>query len=118
MTNFTIGSHCAIVLPNNYLNIQKTPAKGLVANILLDNSHLILIEEVWQARHTTRTSVSVREELEKPTLGWYEVPWLIKSGCILMPAKENDLFFPSKNTLDRLIKEALEDIARIANNCM
>jgi hypothetical protein len=98
MSDFQLGSRCALLLPKGFVWRQKVPAKGLVTNIFLDCSRLVLVEEVWGFLGSNLT------------VGWYPCPALLpKEKFIMVPAKQENLLECKDEALGALINIAVED---------
>lgn len=98
MSKFQLGERCALLLPKGFVWRQKVPAKGIVTNILLDSSRLVLVEEVWGF---------LGSGLE---LGWHPCPSLLpKEKFIMVPAKQESLLDCNVPIFDSLINIAVED---------
>jgi len=99
MTLIQVGSKCALLLPKHFIYPHKTPAKGLVTNILLDSSALVLVEEVWR----------LDKNLDVALTGWLEAPKVIGHNYLMLPINCNNLLIPSNEVLSLLINFSIKD---------
>jgi len=112
---FSIGSECAVMLPRELMNPQVTPALGMVINHLLDDSSLILVEEVWQFKGLEYSPLSEMctssGRVRQVNWGWQEMPKVFKENnkYLVVPAKHHNVMKPSVKTLEVMVKKSIQD---------
>lgn len=118
---FSIGSKCAIMLPREFINVQLTPAKGMVINRLVGNRSLILVEEVWQFDGFPDATLSEMcfpktGRIRDSRWGWAEVPtFLANEDYLIVPAEPTNMMAPSESTFTAMIKKSIQDFKEINN---
>lgn len=117
IVTFSVGSKCAVMLPQEVFNQQLTPAKGMVINRLLDSSTLVLVEEVWQFKGFPDSPLNEMcfpgGDIRKVNWGWQEVPNVIEEEYLIINPKPFKMMMPSEAVLEALIKRSIADFKRI-----
>ncbi len=113
-----VGSKCALMLPKEFINPQRTPARGLVINRLVDRKSLILVEEVWQFTGLHRAPLKEMcfssGRIRQVNWGWQEVPELILGGeYIIIPARPHNVMEPTAATVEAMIRRSIRDFQEI-----
>lgn len=97
----SVGTHCSLLLPRDYVARHRTPATGLITNVLLDTTALVLLEEVWK-------------ELSTWNWDWVPVPKIIPAGNHLMIPVAQSFLLPKEDSyISMLVIEAIKDIINI-----
>lgn len=115
---FRRGSKCAVMLPRKTINIQLTPAKGLIINQLLDSKSLVLVEEVWQFKGLETSPLSEMcisgGRIRHNNWGWMEVPKIVKKDdYLVIKAEHYNLMEPTEEVLSAMIKRSIKDFRSI-----
>lgn len=118
MPTLDIGSKCAVLLPEKFINPHLTPAKGLIINQLVDRKSLILIEEVWQFKGLTNSPLNEMctsvGSIKSDRWGWLELPHIIKDDeYIVLPAKPENVMYLTELIMEEMIKKAVESFKKI-----
>lgn len=118
MVTLSVGKKCAVMLPKEFINPQKTPATGLIINQLVDSKRLVLIEEVWQFKGFPIEKLSEMcfpsGRIKHNNWGWKAIPSMVAPGkYIIIPVPLSNLMEPNSHILNALIKESIADFKRI-----
>lgn len=113
-----VGLKCALMLPKKFINPQRTPARGLVINRLVDRKSLILVEEIWQfmgPRQAPLTEMCFSSgRIRQANWGWQEVPELVEGDkYIIVPAQPHNLMEPTTAMVEAMICRSIRDFQEI-----
>lgn len=113
-----IGSKCALMLPKKFINPQRTPARGLVINLLVDRKALVLIEEIWQFTGPQRAPLAEMcfpsGHIRQINWGWQEVPEVVERDTyIIVPAQPHNLMKPTAAAIELMIGHSIRDFQEI-----
>lgn len=118
MVVLDIGSKCAVILPERFINPHITPAKGLILNQLIDKKSLVLIEEVWQFKGLTSSPLDEMcfstGTIKSKNWGWIELPHIIKDKeYMILPTKQTEVMSLTDNIMEEMIKLAVISFKKI-----
>lgn len=116
-----IGSKCAFILPQKFINPHITPATGLIINRFVNLKSLVLVEEVWQFKglmESPRQGMINSHRLKSTSWGWQAIPEIVKkeNDYIMVELMPESIMVPSQKILDDIISKAIEDFFRIAEH--
>lgn len=120
---FGVGSKCAVILPQKFINPHLTPAKGIIVNRLIDSRSLILVEEVWQVLGLKigdsfdfeETCFLEDRRIRHNKWGWQEVPQIIKDPAeyLLVEVLPTEINPISEVVLDGMIRRCINDFFEV-----
>ncbi len=118
MLTMSVGSKCAFVLPQKFINPHITPAIGLIINRFINTKSLVLVEEVWQfkgLKEDIKMGVFSSGRIKSNHWGWQAIPEITKDAneYMLVELFPDSIMVPSKNVLDSIISKAVEDFFRV-----
>jgi hypothetical protein len=113
-----IGSKCAFILPQNFINPHITPAQGLIINRFINTKSLILVEEVWQFKglfSDKKEAITPSGNIRASKWGWQSIPEITKKSdeYLMVEVLPHNIMVPSQSTLDAIINKAIEDFFKL-----
>jgi hypothetical protein len=112
----SVGQKCAVLLPNNFFNLQATPSTGIIIKRTLDRGAVVLIEEVWQffglETESIEEKISVYGSLRQERWGWVEIP-RITDKVMVINVKPELVKEVKPHILEGMIHTSVSEFKRI-----
>ncbi len=111
----SVGSKCALMLPQKFINPHLTPAIGLIINRFVNTKSLVLVEEVWQFKglfeDAQNQGVLSSGKIKSSSWGWQAIPEIVKkeNEYLMIEVLPSSIMPPSEKVLDNIIQKAIED---------
>ncbi len=115
----SVGSKCALMLPQKFVNPHLTPAVGLIINRFVNTKSLVLVEEVWQfkglAEDIENLGITKSGKIKSSSWGWQAIPEITKkeNEYLMIEVLPSNIINPSNKVLDHIIQKAIEDFFRV-----